>query len=101
MQAPIYDVNARHEENLGGIGYIIAHEITHAFDNNGAKFDENGNATDWWTEEDYSAFSKLCKDAKLFMTRRGGTGNCANGELTMSKAWNGVRYLHNGNSFSP
>ena len=47
LQAPLYDVNASFEENLGGIGFIIAHEITHAFDNNGAKFDENGNAADW------------------------------------------------------
>lgn len=76
LQAPIYDVNASYEENLGGIGYIIAHEITHAFDNNGAKFDENGNATDWWTEEDYSAFSKLCKDVELFMTEKRRHRNC-------------------------
>ena len=56
LQSPLYDVNASREENLGGIGYIIAHEITHAFDNNGAKFDENGSAADWWTAEDYAAF---------------------------------------------
>ena len=41
LQAPLYDVNASREQNLGGIGYVIAHEITHAFDNNGAKFDKN------------------------------------------------------------
>ena len=61
LQAPLYDVNASREENLGGIGYIIAHEITHAFDNNGAKFDENGNAADWWTAQDYAAFSEKCQ----------------------------------------
>lgn len=61
LQSPLYDINAPREANLGGIGYIIAHEITHAFDNNGAKFDENGNAADWWTAEDYAAFQKLCE----------------------------------------
>ena len=86
LQAPIYDVNASYEENLGGIGYIIAHEITHAFDNNGAKFDENGNATDWWTEEDYSAFSKLCKDVEAFYDgEEAAPGIAVNGELTLSE----------------
>ena len=61
LQPPLYDVNASREENLGGIGYIIAHEITHAFDNNGAKFDENGSAADWWTSEDYAAFQQKCQ----------------------------------------
>ena len=60
LQAPLYDVNASREEDLGGIGYIIAHEITHAFDNSGAKFDENGSAADWWTAEDYAAFQQKC-----------------------------------------
>lgn len=60
LQAPLYDINAPREANLGGIGYIIAHEITHAFDNNGAKFDENGNAADWWTAADYAAFQEKC-----------------------------------------
>ena len=61
LQAPLYDVNASREENLGGVGYIIAHEITHAFDNNGAKFDEKGNAANWWTEADYAAFGEKCQ----------------------------------------
>lgn len=60
LQAPMYDVDAPREKNLGGIGYVIAHEITHAFDNDGSKFDENGNAADWWTEEDYAAFQERC-----------------------------------------
>ena len=61
LQAPMYDVKASREENLGGIGYVIAHEITHAFDNNGAKFDEKGNAADWWTAGDYAAFQEKCQ----------------------------------------
>lgn len=61
LQAPLYDPNASYEENLGGIGYIIAHEISHAFDNNGSKFDAMGNANDWWTEEDYAIFNEKCQ----------------------------------------
>ena len=61
LQAPLYDSNASYEENLGGIGYIIAHEISHAFDNNGSKFDAMGNANDWWTKEDYAIFNEKCQ----------------------------------------
>ncbi len=60
LQKPLYDKNAPYEKNLGGIGFIIAHEITHAFDANGALFDENGNMQDWWSDEDRAEFSKLC-----------------------------------------
>ena len=86
LQAPMYDVNASYEQNLGGIGYIIAHEITHAFDNNGAKFDENGNAADWWTEEDYAAFQKLCdKMVSFYDAQEGVPGIPMNGTLTLSE----------------
>lgn len=86
LQAPMYDVNASREENLGGIGYIIAHEITHAFDNNGAKFDKNGNATDWWTAEDYAAFQKLCNQAVAFYEGvEAAPGIACNGTLTLSE----------------
>ena len=44
--------------NYGGIGAVIAHEISHAFDTNGASFDENGSLKDWWTESDYAAFKE-------------------------------------------
>lgn len=62
LQAPFYDENASDTENLGGIGMIIAHEISHAFDTNGALFDKDGNQNNWWTEEDYAAFQLLCND---------------------------------------
>ncbi len=56
LQAPFYSIKQTRSQNLGGIGAVIAHEISHAFDNNGAKFDENGNMNNWWTKEDNKAF---------------------------------------------
>lgn len=66
LQAPFYDKDASREENLGGIGFVIAHEITHSFDNNGAKFDAQGNATDWWQPGDYEHFQQLCGEVEAF-----------------------------------
>lgn len=53
-----YDVNMTEEQKLAGIGSIIGHEISHAFDTTGAQFDKDGNFADWWTEEDYAGFEK-------------------------------------------
>ena len=66
LQAPIYDVNAKEEANLGAIGNIIAHEISHAFDNMGARFDEKGNAKNWWTDEDFEKFTEKRKAVEAF-----------------------------------
>ena len=86
LQAPLYDVNASREENLGGIGYIIAHEITHAFDNNGAKFDENGNAANWWTAQDYAAFQQKCAQvAAWYEGQEACPGVSCSGVLTVSE----------------
>ena len=86
LQAPLYDVNASREQNLGGIGYVIAHEITHAFDNNGAKFDKNGNAADWWTEEDYAAFQRLCDEVVAYYDGvEAAPGISCSGALTLSE----------------
>ena len=59
LQAPFYSLKQTNSENFGGIGAVIAHEISHAFDNNGAQFDEFGNMNDWWTKEDYAKFKTL------------------------------------------
>ena len=56
LQAPFYSIKQTRSQNLGGIGAVIGHEISHAFDNNGAKFDENGNLNNWWTKEDNKKF---------------------------------------------
>ena len=61
LQKPFYSFAQSKEENLGGIGAVIGHEISHAFDNNGAHFDERGMLKDWWTEEDLKRFEALTK----------------------------------------
>lgn len=55
----LFDIKRNYYQNLGSIGMVIAHEITHAFDSNGSKFDENGNLSNWWTEKDYNNFENL------------------------------------------
>ncbi len=60
LQAPFYSIKQSRSENLGGIGAVIGHEISHAFDSNGAKCDENGNLNNWWTKNDTKKF-----DAKI------------------------------------
>lgn len=62
LQAPFYSLKQTRSENLGGIGAVIGHEISHAFDNNGANMDENGNINKWWTKEDFKKFAKKTKD---------------------------------------
>ena len=86
LQKPVYDPSKSYEYNLGMIGLIIGHEITHAFDNNGAKYDENGNAADWWTEEDRKAFNELCdKMTALYDGCEYAPGIPTNGKLTLSE----------------
>lgn len=58
LQTPFYDLKASRATNYGGIGVVIAHEISHAFDNNGAKYDEFGNMKNWWTKKDFAEFEK-------------------------------------------
>ncbi|MBO4375092.1 MAG: M13 family metallopeptidase [Lachnospiraceae bacterium] len=53
-----YSEDMTTEEKYAGIGTVIGHEISHAFDTRGAQYDEDGNIKDWWTEEDKDAFSE-------------------------------------------
>ena len=61
LQPPFYSIKQSRSENLGGIGAVIGHEISHAFDNNGALFDEKGNLSNWWTKEDFKKFNAKTK----------------------------------------
>jgi putative endopeptidase len=58
LQPPFYNPNADDAVNYGAIGVVIAHEMTHGFDDQGSQFDKVGNMNDWWTKEDRAAFEK-------------------------------------------
>lgn len=62
LQPPFYDYKADDAVNYGGIGAVIGHEISHGFDDSGARFDEKGNLKNWWTETDKEKFTKLGKN---------------------------------------
>ena len=61
LQPPFYNPNADDAVNYGAIGVVIAHEMTHGFDDQGSQFDKVGNMEDWWTAEDRAAFEKKTK----------------------------------------
>lgn len=85
LKAPFYDYNQNSSANYGGLGMTIGHEISHAFDNNGAQFDENGSFENWWTKEDYAAFKEKTKlMIDLFDGFETPFGKI-NGELTVSE----------------
>lgn len=85
LQKPFYSLKQTESENLGGIGAVIGHEISHAFDNNGASFDEKGNLANWWKEEDYKAFKSLTKSMIDEFDGIGFYGGKVNGELIVSE----------------
>lgn len=61
MQKPFYDPEASEATNLGAIGVVIGHEISHAFDSSGSQYDANGNYNPWWTEEEYITYTDMCQ----------------------------------------
>ncbi|PRC43685.1 peptidase M13, partial [Mycobacterium sp. ITM-2017-0098] len=61
LQPPFFDADADDAANYGGIGAVIGHEIGHGFDDQGAKYDGDGNLVDWWTDDDRNEFSLRTK----------------------------------------
>jgi len=59
LQPPFFDAKADDAANYGGIGAVIGHEISHGFDDEGSKYDGDGNLQNWWTEADRTAFEEL------------------------------------------
>jgi len=61
LQPPLYDVRSSPQVNYGRVGAIVGHELTHGFDDQGRRFDGQGNLVDWWTEVDGKKFEELTK----------------------------------------
>jgi putative endopeptidase len=86
LQAPFFDPAADDAANYGGIGMIIGHEISHAFDDQGSQYDGDGNLREWWTADDHARFSArtqpLVAEYNGFMPIR---GRHVNGALTLNE----------------
>jgi predicted metalloendopeptidase len=86
LQAPLYDADAEPAINYGAVGISIGHEISHAFDDQGAQYDGDGNLRNWWTKEDGEKFAAK---GKVLVAQYGGyspvEGYRLNGELTLGE----------------
>lgn len=86
LQQPFYDESGKKEKILGGIGAVIGHEISHAFDNTGAQFDGDGNFNNWWTDEDYKKFEEKTNKVREFYNNvKLSNGENVNGNLTVGE----------------
>ena len=66
LQKPFLDLGERGiEYNLANIGYVIGHELSHALDKQGSKYDEHGNLNNWWTDTDRKKYKKIMNDVNL------------------------------------
>ena len=85
LQAPFYDHENSEGANLGGIGYIIAHEVSHAFDSSGALYDEYGNYNVWWTQEEMEEYKRLSQSIIDYYNHYEIMGVMVNGERTLGE----------------
>lgn len=85
LQAPFYSLEQSSSANYGGIGAVIAHEISHAFDTNGASFDEFGSLNNWWTDDDFAAFQLRTEKVVKQFDGLDSYGAKVNGKLTVSE----------------
>jgi putative endopeptidase len=85
LQPPFFDPNADDAINYGGIGAVIGHEISHHFDDQGAKYDENGRLSDWWTPADVAAFTAAGQQLVEQYSAYEVLGERINGEFTLGE----------------
>lgn len=86
LQPPFFDIDAEDALNYGGIGVVIGHEMTHAFDDSGRQYDKFGNLNNWWTEEDEKKFNSLAdKLIEQFDEIEVAPGVKGNGKFTLGE----------------
>lgn len=89
LQPPFFDAEADDAANYGGIGAVIGHEIGHGFDDQGAKYDGDGNLVDWWTDDDRTEFgartTALIEQYDAYTPRDLGAGQHVNGAFTVGE----------------
>ncbi len=86
LQPPYFDHNADDSVNYGAIGAVIGHEITHGYDDQGRKYDAEGNLRDWWTKEDKKEFNRRARSlVKAYSAETVLPGLHANGKLTLGE----------------
>jgi len=86
LQWPFFDPTSDNAVNYGGIGAVIGHEISHAFDDQGSKYDGDGNLKNWWTDEDRAAFEKLAgKLVAQYAAYEALPGKTVNGQFTLGE----------------
>ena len=85
LQPPFFNLAADDAINYGGIGVVIGHEMTHGFDDQGCKTDENGNLNNWWTEEDAARFNEKTKRLVALFDEFQLIGLNINGQLTLGE----------------
>ncbi|MFL0293844.1 M13 family metallopeptidase [Mycobacterium sp. SMC-18] len=89
LQPPFFDAEADDAANYGGIGAVIGHEIGHGFDDQGAKYDGDGNLVDWWTDSDRAEFGlrtkALIEQYEAFTPRALDAGHHVNGAFTVGE----------------
>jgi putative endopeptidase len=89
LQPPFFDADADDAANYGGIGAVIGHEIGHGFDDQGSKYDGDGNLIDWWTDEDRAEFGTrtkaLIEQYDTFVPRALSNGHHVNGAFTVGE----------------
>ncbi|MFO0319362.1 MAG: M13-type metalloendopeptidase, partial [Neisseriaceae bacterium] len=86
LQPPFFNPNIDDAANYGGIGAVIGHEISHAFDDQGSQYDDQGNLRNWWTSSDRKNFkAKTAQLVKQYNSYSPIKGYHVNGELTLGE----------------
>ena len=86
LQSPFFSKDAEPALNYGGIGAVIGHEISHAFDDQGSQYDGDGNLKNWWTDKDREAFESITKKLiAQYAAYEALEGQAVDGKLTLGE----------------